>query len=118
MPFRKTRRTMQNSEVKRIPVIDLFAGPGGLSEGFAASIGEAVRFETKLSIEKQHTEFLTLSLRAFYRQFIYRGEPIPQAYYDYVKGKIRRSELFDQYPRESGAAESVAWQCTLGGGGK
>ena len=54
-----------------IPVIDLFAGPGGLGEGFSAppEAGAAPRFKIRLSIEKDATAHRTLELRAFCRQF-------------------------------------------------
>jgi DNA (cytosine-5)-methyltransferase 1 len=58
-----------------IPVIDLFAGPGGLGEGFSAppEEGAVPRFKIRLSIEKDATAHQTLELRALYRQF--GGEP-------------------------------------------
>ena len=52
-------------------VIDVFAGPGGLGEGFAAlgfSTGKP-SFRLALSIEKDPTAHSTLMLRSFYRQF-------------------------------------------------
>lgn len=53
-----------NSSV--IPVIDLFAGPGGLGEGFSAlKNGEA--FKIIVSAEKDPIARETLRLRAFYR---------------------------------------------------
>ena len=48
-----------------IPVIDLFAGPGGLGEGFSRA--EAVRFEIVVSIEKDDMAHETLRLRAAHR---------------------------------------------------
>jgi len=48
----------------QFPVIDLFAGPGGLSEGFAAS----EQFRVALSIEKDPVAHQTLELRAFFRR--------------------------------------------------
>jgi DNA (cytosine-5)-methyltransferase 1 len=48
-----------------VPVIDLFAGPGGLGEGFARS--SAVRFDIAVSIEKDGMAFETLQLRAAHR---------------------------------------------------
>lgn len=79
-----------------IPVIDLFAGPGGLGEGFS-SIGsqeKGVRkFQLRVSIEKDPVAHATLSLRALFRAFP-KGEA-PQAYYDYVRGNITRAELFE-----------------------
>ena len=81
-----------------IPVIDLFAGPGGLGEGFTSLVdgnGQR-RFSIKVAIEKDPVAHKTLSLRAFFRQF----EPgaVPECYYEYVRGKITRQELFAHPP--------------------
>ena len=68
-----------------IPVIDLFAGPGGLGEGFSSLIddnGDRV-FEIKLSIEKDEHAHKTLRLRSFYRQF--KKDAVPELYYSYVR---------------------------------
>lgn len=62
-----------------IPVIDLFAGPGGLGEGFSAftprpragsvSARSLPGFRIALSIEKDPSAWQTLRLRSFFRQF-------------------------------------------------
>ena len=54
-----------------IPVIDLFAGPGGLGEGFSSlrdANGRPV-FQVRLSVEKDHFAHRTLELRSFFRKF-------------------------------------------------
>ena len=49
-----------------IPVIDIFAGPGGLGEGFSAlTIDEESLFDVRLSIEKEEVACRTLFLRKF-----------------------------------------------------
>ncbi|HEY9814581.1 MAG TPA: hypothetical protein V6D20_02055, partial [Candidatus Obscuribacterales bacterium] len=54
----------------RIPVIDLFAGPGGLGEGFSRyPFGDDSKFRIALSVEKDGNAIQTLRLRAFYRHF-------------------------------------------------
>ncbi len=50
------------------------------------------RFEIKVSIEKDEIAHKTLSLRALFRAF--PDGKVPDCYYDYVKGKITRAELF------------------------
>ena len=53
-----------------VSVIDIFAGPAGLSEGFARYPFESARsrdFEIKLSIEKDQHAVRTLRLRSFFR---------------------------------------------------
>ncbi len=75
-----------------IPVIDLFAGPGGLCEGFASLIKGASRcFDIRVSIEKDPVAHKTLSLRALFRSFPI-GK-VPAAYYQYIRGEISREEL-------------------------
>ena len=58
--------------MNRIPIIDLFAGPGGLGEGFMSlknKEGKSI-FDINLSIEKDINAHKTLTLRSFYRQFV------------------------------------------------
>ncbi|MDW8260882.1 MAG: hypothetical protein RMJ35_00005, partial [Phycisphaerales bacterium] len=52
-----------------VPVIDVFAGPGGLGEGFATATDERGRhpFDVRLSIEKDPVACRTLLLRSFFR---------------------------------------------------
>ena len=47
-------------------VIDLFSGPGGLGEGFAALDGGSA-FEIAVSAEMEKSAHTTLTLRAFFR---------------------------------------------------
>ncbi len=98
-----------------VAVVDLFAGPGGLGEGFSSfhnNIEEPV-FKIELSIEKQVDAHRTLLLRSFFRKFP-SGE-IPKEYYDYLKGQINsQEELFSLYPNEFEEAKQEAWCAELG----
>ena len=97
-----------------IPVVDLFAGPGGLGEGFSAlRRGGAPAFRIKLSIEKDEHAHRTLQMRSFFRQFP-DGRP-PQGYYDYLAGRVSREYLFQQFPAESERSDKEAWRAELGG---
>src|SRR5688572_1898833 len=96
----------------QIPVIDIFAGPGGLGEGFSAS-DEAVSFEIRLSIEKDPVAYQTLQLRSFLRSFGYGN--FPREYYKYVKNEgITRQQLYDAYPAQANHAAEEVWQAELG----
>lgn len=79
---------------KSIPVIDLFAGPGGLGEGFSSLLDteRTPLFSLKVSAEKDPTAHKTLSLRSLYRKFS-RGKA-PDCYYEHIRGKISRDALF------------------------
>lgn len=77
--------------MKSIPIIDLFAGPGGLGEGFMSlknNQGKSV-FDIKLSIEKDINAHKTLTLRSFYRQFVKKNKQVPKEYYE----ALRESDL-------------------------
>ncbi len=97
-----------------IPVIDLFAGPGGLGEGFSTVVRPdcARAFKIKLSIEMDEHAHCTLELRAFLREFA-PGQ-VPVEYYDYLAGRITRGKLFSLYKKESQRAAKEAWHAELG----
>jgi DNA (cytosine-5)-methyltransferase 1 len=111
---------MKSESGDGIPVIDLFAGPGGLSEGFSS-----VRrrhdgrwaFEVRLSIERDFFAHRTLELRSLFRKL--RSGRVPEAYYDYLRRaeepeETRRRELFAKFPEEAAAAREEAWLAELG----
>ena len=96
-----------------VPVIDLFAGPGGLGEGFASLVG-GEDFALRLSIEKDATAHRTLRLRAMYRRLEDRA-----TYQDYRRASGRdRVAAFDRMVRsDPGAwadASREAWLMELG----
>ena len=103
-----------------IPVIDLFAGPGGLAEGMSSLVNEDGKriFDLRLSIEKDPFARKTLLLRAFTRQFPV-GD-LPPAYYKYLRSENeverieRREVLKETHPEEYAAADAEAWQKELG----
>ncbi len=97
-----------------VPIVDLFAGPGGLGEGFDSlrPTGRRIGFEVVLSIECDPWAHRTLELRSFFRQFP-RGKA-PEAYYDYLRGKVKRDALFAAYPLQAKAAAAVARKAKLG----
>ena len=101
--------------MNNIAVVDLFAGPGGLGEGFSSfqDTVEKPVFKIELSIEKQIDAHRTLILRSFFRKFL-SGEA-PEEYYDYLKGDIgSQEELFSLYPSEYEKAKNEAWCAELG----
>lgn len=103
-----------------IPVIDLFAGPGGLGEGFSSvyKLNKRV-FKIKLSIEKEVNAHQTLELRSFFRNFE-KGK-VPEEYYKVLQepNLRKRDELklamFKKYPKEWAKAKMEAWNAELGG---
>lgn len=104
---------MARPDLDSVPVIDLFAGPGGLAEGFASHDADSVRFSVALSIEKDPLARKTLELRKFFRHFP-PGE-VPEDYYRYVRGEITREDLEESYPSEFDNARLQARLIELGG---
>lgn len=101
-----------------IKIVDLFAGPGGLGEGFASFVDERTGerpFSIIASVEKEPSAHSTLQLRAFFRKF--PPANVPDEYYQYVRGEgISKTELFSLYPTQSAAAieETLDEPRTLG----
>lgn len=98
----------------RIPVIDIFAGPGGLGEGFSAltTRQKSRIFEIKLSIENNIYAHQTLELRSFFRQF--DTGRVPEEYYQHLRTELKRDELFRLFPTQAAAAQKTAWLAKLG----
>ena len=105
-------------DITKIPVIDLFAGPGGLGEGFSAyKYSGEQPFQIRLSIEKDPRAHQTLQLRSFFRQF--PQDKAPDAYYDYLRQvdvpeNERRDKLFSQYPEQAKQVKREARLAELG----
>lgn len=70
-----------------LPVIDLFAGPGGLGEGFCSFNGDGLRYRIIASAEKDSYAHKTLTLRAYYRYLQEEYREYLSDYYDYCVGR-------------------------------
>lgn len=99
-----------------IPVIDIFAGPGGLGEGFSSLFNDDREriFKTVLSIEMEKYAHETLTFRSFYRQF--DPNEVPEEYYQVLRGDLSKDELFrlKKYQEEVETAKKEAKQAKLG----
>ena len=96
-----------------IGIVDVFAGCGGLSEGFSRlNRNGTFPFDVRLHIEKEKAPIRTLHLRTFYHQF--RESETPDSYYAYVRGQIDREDLFRNHPAEASEAERRCLQVELG----
>ncbi len=68
-------------------VIDLFAGPGGLGEGFASlELRGRKPYKVVTSIEKEISAYQTLSLRAFLREYRARHDRLPKEFIKFHAG--------------------------------
>lgn len=94
------------------PVIDLFAGPGGLGEGFSALEHDRVVFDVVLSVEKDPAAHQTLLLRSFFRQLV--DDEQRQLYYQYLRGELTGSKLFAACPAEAKEANQRCLHLELG----
>jgi DNA (cytosine-5)-methyltransferase 1 len=80
-------------------IVDLFAGPGGLAEGFSSIRGKdgSRPFQIALSVEKEDSAFETLRLRSFFRQF---NGSAPIEYYRFLNGDISEPDWEARFPIE------------------
>ena len=99
----------------QIKVVDIFAGGGGLGEGFASFKTADGGFSLALSVEKDPVACRTLEVRAFYRSF--NGRQVPEGYYHFLRGKESYSELEDKYPENATTARREVFQSELGAKG-
>lgn len=101
-----------------IPVIDVFAGPGGLNEGFSR-LGEdagAPVFQTVGSFEVDATACATLRVRHAYHHLRRSPGGVPESYYEFIRGE-RTLDEFVNAPEVAAAytaAERAVHQIELG----
>ena len=74
----------------KVPIIDLFAGPGGLGEGFSQA-----GFDIRLSIEIDPIACETLKIRKFFHSL--NNKKPNQDYYDFIRRKITLEKLKEFY---------------------
>lgn len=107
--------------LETIPVVDIFAGPGGLGEGFSAFTTESGEhpFRIALSVEKDENAHETLRLRSFFRQF--RTDEVPDLYYQLLRQEVSlkdfKAGLNDprsKYHKQWVAAERESLKAELG----
>jgi DNA (cytosine-5)-methyltransferase 1 len=68
-------------------IVDLFAGPGGLGEGFASLEEEGhAPFRIGISVEKEAAAHRTLVLRAFLREYRKRHGTLPRQFINFHAG--------------------------------
>jgi DNA (cytosine-5)-methyltransferase 1 len=100
---------------RSIPVVDVFAGPGGLGEGFHqfTTNDDTSPFKIALSIEKDRFAYETLKMRSFFRQFPITE--VPPEYY-----KVIQSEppdwtwLEKEFKKEMARVDDEVWHAELG----
>jgi DNA (cytosine-5)-methyltransferase 1 len=97
----------------KIAVVDLFAGPGGLAEGFSAVTNQQGDhpFDVVLSVEKEKAAHSTLLLRTFLRQF--KGG-FPEEYYTFLNRGTAEPNWQELYPHEWESAKRNALLLELG----
>jgi DNA (cytosine-5)-methyltransferase 1 len=74
--------------------VDLFAGPGGLSDGF-----DRAGFEIAAQVEKDLTACKTLRLRVIFRELKNRGKLAE--YWNLIRNELLEDEIFAKYPEIS-----------------
>ncbi len=99
----------------KIPVIDVFAGAGGLGEGFSPATGNVDSpFDIRLSIEMDRDAADTLRLRAFFRHAKGRAR---DDCYRFMEGRISIAEIYEKHPAFAEKAHREVCQVELGGPG-
>ncbi len=101
---------------RKFAIVDLFAGPGGLSEGFSACSSPTV-LDVAFSVEMDRHAVRTLRLRSFLRRF---GRA-PADYYSAMDAAVRDGDcdaiipaMQEKHPAAWREAEEHALQLVLG----
>lgn len=96
-----------------IKFVDIFAGPGGLGEGFSRYsefYSDSVKFRAVQSIEKDPIAAQTLTLRTWLH--LQDSDGLPDLYSEFLKDKSKLEEI-KQTPEWQRATE-IVWNAELG----
>ncbi|MDO4856606.1 MAG: DNA cytosine methyltransferase [Thermoguttaceae bacterium] len=96
---------------KIIPVIDVFAGPGGLGEGFSSTEGKKLRFRIALSVEKDTDACETLRIRSAYHLLAPKKK---KQYIEWLEGTPSTESFKSFFPKEYAEAEETVLQMIMG----
>ncbi|MCT2539979.1 DNA cytosine methyltransferase [Sedimentimonas flavescens] len=84
-------------------IVDLFAGPGGLGEGFASLVRDGTTpFRIGISVEKEASAHQTLTLRAFLREYRALNGALPRQFIDFHAGDLPEPDWSE--------IDEAAWQ--------
>ena len=87
-------------------IVDLFAGPGGLGEGFASLVEDGhAPFRIGISVEKEASAHRTLTLRAFLREYRALHGTLPDQFIDFHAGLATEPDW--------SAVDAEAWQLAI-----
>lgn len=87
-------------------IVDLFAGPGGLGEGFASLVEDGhAPFRIGISVEKEASAHRTLTLRAFLREYRVRYGVLPHQFIDFHSGLVSQPDWSE--------VDSEAWSVAI-----
>lgn len=74
-------------------IVDLFAGPGGLGEGFASlETGGHFPFRIGISVEREASAHRTLSVRAFLRAYRVKHGSLPEEFLNFHAGMMEEPD--------------------------
>jgi DNA (cytosine-5)-methyltransferase 1 len=106
---KKKNAQQAKSADKAIKIVDLFAGPGGLGEGFSSRKA----FQIAVSAEMESSAHATLRLRAFYRILKRLRGDATRPYFDLCNGKATPPK--DKTPLQEWDAKTCqAWEEACG----
>lgn len=87
-------------------IVDLFAGPGGLGEGFASLVEDGhAPFRIGISVEKEISACSTLTLRAFLRGYRARHGTLPRQFIDFHAGEVSEPDWSE--------VDAAAWRAAI-----
>jgi len=113
----KTKKSRKSPPRKRsvqgiatVPLVDVFAGCGGFSEGFVSYKDGKHSFDLSLAIDSNPAAHETHLLRTFFHQF----KKAPADYYEVLKQQKTPDELYKQYRSEAELARQKVLLHELG----